>query len=672
MATNTEYLHSTIKNSIVVGSDQTIQIIYPTTTSNDVIFHDDVSNSKLPTGVTKLTGVLNQLGTLAFKDKVELADAATNDGAGQEIESTYIKSVTTADGKKITVTYGDGTTKTFNVVGADYKTGTATVSGLTKLYTATGENTDGALTQKAVTELLAGKAAASHNHKLADVTDVTATVAEVNFLSGVTSNVQTQIDGKAAASHAHGNITNDGKVGTAANKVLTTSTGGTVVATTEGTAFNANFETAAATFKANGTAAVGTATTVARADHVHPTDTTRAAAADLTKHTSDTTVHITAAERTTWNAKQNKLTADTDYLTPATAGKTYLKKNPDGTNNLIDADNKISTKYLPDYILGQMIYGGTVVGNVATLTSSAKKKLGVTTDTITLTNDDTAQTGYKANEGIYYIASGVCDIASLDINTGDWLVSTGAGWNKIDNTDSVTGIKGGAETTYRKGNVNITASNIGLGNVTNDKQVKALASGTTAGHVVTWGADGATVKDSGFTIASSVPANAKFTDTTYDDVTDAAHGLMTAAMKKKLDGIAEGANKYVLPTASTTLGGVKTTSTVSSAPGYTASPIIDGVVYYQNTTYNDLKGASATAAGTHGLVPAPAAGKQGQFLRGDGTWAKPENTTYNDATQTVHGLMSAADKKKLDGLVPTYVGSETPSYSCLWFDTTEA
>lgn len=107
MATNTEYLHSTIKNSIVVGGDQTIQIIYPTTTSNDVIFHDDVSNSKLPTGVTKLTGVLNQLGTLAFKDKVELADAATNDGAGQEIESTYIKGVTTTDGKKITITYGD-------------------------------------------------------------------------------------------------------------------------------------------------------------------------------------------------------------------------------------------------------------------------------------------------------------------------------------------------------------------------------------------------------------------------------------------------------------------------------------------------------------------------------------------------------------------------------------
>lgn len=69
-----------------------------------------------------------------------------------------------------------------------------------------------------------------------------------------------------------------------------------------------------------------------------------------------------------------------------------------------------------------------------------------------------------------------------------------------------------------------------------------------------------------------------------------------------------------------------------------------------NTTYADMKGATSSAAGTHGLVPAPAAGKQSQYLRGDGTWATPTNTTYSDATQSAHGLMSAADKKKLDGV----------------------
>lgn len=47
-----------------------------------------------------------------------------------------------------------------------------------------------------------------------------------------------------------------------------------------------------------------------------------------------------------------------------------------------------------------------------------------------------------------------------------------------------------------------------------------------------------------------------------------------------------------------------------------------------NTEYSDMTGATASAAGTHGLVPAPAAGKQTSFLRGDGTWATPTNTTY--------------------------------------------
>ena len=38
-------------------------------------------------------------------------------------------------------------------------------------------------------------------------------------------------------------------------------------------------------------------------------------------------------------------------------------------------------------------------------------------------------------------------------------------------------------------------------------------------------------------INSDVPANAKFTDTTYNDATQSSHGLMTAADKKKLDGM---------------------------------------------------------------------------------------------------------------------------------------
>lgn len=52
-----------------------------------------------------------------------------------------------------------------------------------------------------------------------------------------------------------------------------------------------------------------------------------------------------------------------------------------------------------------------------------------------------------------------------------------------------------------------------------------------------------------------------------------------------------------------------------------------------------MKAATASAAGAVGLVPAPAAGKQTSFLRGDGTWAVPTNTTYGLASTTANGLL---------------------------------
>lgn len=65
-----------------------------------------------------------------------------------------------------------------------------------------------------------------------------------------------------------------------------------------------------------------------------------------------------------------------------------------------------------------------------------------------------------------------------------------------------------------------------------------------AEHVVVFdGTSGKQLKDSGFTIAKSVPADAQFTDTTYAPATDQADGLMTAAEHTKLNGVEEGADK---------------------------------------------------------------------------------------------------------------------------------
>lgn len=147
------------------------------------------------------------------------------------------------------------------------------------------------------------------------------------------------------------------------------------------------------------------------------------------------------------------------------------------------------------------------------------------------------------------------------------------------------------------------------------------------------------------------------TDTTYGNATTSASGLMSSTDKAKLDGIAANANNYTHPTsaAGALASGLYKITTDASGHVIAATAVakadITGLgIPAQDTTYSSMTGATSSAAGKTGLVPAPAAGKQASFLRGDGTWVVPDNTTYNDATTSTHGLMTAADKTKLNGV----------------------
>lgn len=147
--------------------------------------------------------------------------------------------------------------------------------------------------------------------------------------------------------------------------------------------------------------------------------------------------------------------------------------------------------------------------------------------------------------------------------------------------------------------------------------------------------------------ALGIPA--QDTNTTYNNATQSAAGLESAADKTKLDGIETGANKYSLPVASSTVrGGVKVGYAangknypvqLSNEQMYVNVPWTD-----TNTTYsNFVKSGSGAKAG---LVPAPSttAGAT-KYLREDGTWQVPTDTKYTlpkSSTTTLGGV-------KIDG-----------------------
>lgn len=143
-------------------------------------------------------------------------------------------------------------------------------------------------------------------------------------------------------------------------------------------------------------------------------------------------------------------------------------------------------------------------------------------------------------------------------------------------------------------------------------------------------------------------------DTTYSAATTSVAGLMSAADKTKLDGIASGANNYVHPTTS---GNKHIPSGGSS--GQILRWSADGTAVWgadNNTTYSAFKGATADAAGGSGLVPAPAQGAQTKYLRADGTWQTPPNTTYSTMTA------ATADAAGKTGLVPAPAAGKQTSF----------
>lgn len=149
-------------------------------------------------------------------------------------------------------------------------------------------------------------------------------------------------------------------------------------------------------------------------------------------------------------------TNDTNAVTPET-----LRKGKASGVASLDANGKVIASQLPDYLLGQVMYGGNA-STVATTTTvspsdSLKAKKNITATSISIENSATSTKdntyGYKDLEGVYFICQANGTFAEISFETGDWIISTGSKWEKIDNTDAVKSVNG------QTGNVNITRVN---------------------------------------------------------------------------------------------------------------------------------------------------------------------------------------------------------------------
>lgn len=150
--------------------------------------------------------------------------------------------------------------------------------------------------------------------------------------------LKTEIDeflaGKASTSHTHGNITTDGSILNQANKNVVTNSNGKIVTEDKPTIPTAN--STATNIKMNGTQSAGSLSTFAKADHVHPTDTSRAAAS----HTHDDKYYTETEIDTKLNGKANSSHTHGNLQNNGQVGSTAQANK----NVVTDANGKITTE----------------------------------------------------------------------------------------------------------------------------------------------------------------------------------------------------------------------------------------------------------------------------------------------------------------------------------------
>ena len=411
-------------------------------------------------------------------------------------------------------------------------------------------------TETEVDGLLDGKANASHTHTIENVTGlkdaldekadvgsvtlaslgVTATAEELNHMDGVTSNVQTQIDGKADSAHTHANAT--------------TSTAG--------------FMSAEDKTKLDGLEKVdmtGYAKVVRNYSNALQDDEGWVGTIMITENPEEATNFVqirTDGDKPTFAMNTMEVHGFTDTITPDADG--YSLATDKAVKNYVDA-NKV-TVTVDDSLSDSS--ANPVQNKVIKAAVDAKANVSHTHSASDVTDgvfdaariptitDDKIQS-VSADKITGTIPSGslpsyVDDVVEYE-NQSAFPPTGEAGKIYVDTTTNKTYRWGGSEyveisASLALGSTSSTAFRGDYGEAAYNHAVTNKGSEFASGlYKITTNAEGhvtaATSVAKGDITALGIPAQ----DTTYVDATTSASGLMSAADKTKLDGIADGADK---------------------------------------------------------------------------------------------------------------------------------
>lgn len=338
-------------------------------------------------------------------------------------------------------------------------------------------------------------------------------------------------------------------------------------------------------------------------------------------------------------------------VTPSNGETQTVIVSPSIKNNVTKTDATTTAGYIPKFnnttgviengysVQTTLASSSTAIPTAAAVVAAIDNKITAADAMIykgTLGTDGTVTkvpaNGYKVGWTYKVITAGT--YAGIKCEVGDMLIAI--------NNGPVSG------TTVVNADWTVVQANI-------DGAVTGPASAT-AGHIAVFdGATGKVIKDGTYTIATSVPSNAVFTDTKVTSVDNhykptngttliGTAGSPVTAGGKVVTGITADSSGHItdiitgtIPAAPTLsgLGGVGTINASGTAP-LTLSASKSSTTVTISGSVAEMTAATSNTAGAAGIVPAPDAGKQAAFLRGDGTWAFPTdtNTTYVFANGT--------------------------------------